>query len=159
MTTADIKAELTDRQAVALTIFGEARAEDVTGQVAVGCVIRNRLSKPLRFGGRPDASWRDICLRKWQFSCWFEGGGASNFAAVMAAAEGLVNGIPPKPDSALAHALWVADGVMVHRTRDVTRGANHYLTTALLRTKPPGWTLPPAQQVAVIGGHAFFIAA
>jgi hypothetical protein len=159
MTNVDIKAALTDRQATALTIFGEARNEDVTGQVAIGCVIRNRLSKPLRFGGRQDATWRDICLRKLQFSCWFEAGGAANFAAVMAAAERLVSGFDPKPDSSLAHALWVADGVMLHRTRDVTKGANHYLTTALLKTKPPGWTLPPARPVSVIGGHTFFIAA
>jgi N-acetylmuramoyl-L-alanine amidase len=159
MTTTEIKNELTDRQAVALTIFGEARAESVMGQVAVGCVIRNRLKRPARFGGRPDATWRDICLRRSQFSCWFDFGGASNFAAVMAAAEAVVNGIAPKPDSSLAHAFWVADGVMVHRTRDVTAGADHYLTTALLRTAPPGWTLPPARQVAVVGAHTFFIAA
>lgn len=159
MTITAIKAALTDRQAVAVTIFGEARAEDAAGQVAVGCVIRNRLTKPKRFGGSATATWRDICLRKAQFSCWFEYGGAANFAAVMSAAEALVSGIEPKPDSALGHALWVADGVMLHRTRDITRGANHYLTNDLLRKAPPGWTLPPAKKVAVVGPHTFFIAA
>lgn len=155
MTTAEIKAALTDQQAVAVTIFGEARAESLIGQVAVGCVIRNRLLRPTRFG----TTWREVCLRKAQFSCWFDYGGASNFAAVMAAAERLVSGIEPSPDSALGHCLWVADGVMRHGVRDVTHGANHYLTTALLRTKPPRWTRPPAKQVAVIESHAFFVAA
>lgn len=155
MTTDAIKQALTDRQAVALTLFGEVRNEPLIGQVAVGCVIRNRLTRPTRFG----ASWREVCLRRAQFSCWFEYGGASNFAAVLAAAERVVNGLEPAPDSALGRCFWVADGVMVHRTPDVTGGANHYLTTALLHTKPPGWTLPPARRVAEIGAHTFFQAA
>jgi N-acetylmuramoyl-L-alanine amidase len=152
MTTDDIKELLTDRHAVALTIFGEARAEPLVGQVAVGCVIRNRLARPTRFG----ASWKLVCLRKLQFSCWWEQGGAANFAAVMAAAERLVSGFEPAPRSALAHALWVADGVMQAGTPDVTQDANHYLTAALLREKPPGWTLPPARKVADIGAHVFY---
>jgi N-acetylmuramoyl-L-alanine amidase len=155
VTTNDIKELLTDRSAVALTVFGEARAEPLLGQVAIACVIRNRLARPHRFG----TSWKGVCLRKSQFSCWFEYGGASNFAAVMAAAERLVSGFEPAPRSALAHALWVADGVMQAGTPDVTRGADHYLTRELLRTKPPGWTLPPARQVAEIDAHAFFAVA
>lgn len=155
MTTADIKELLTDRQATGLTIFGEARNESVLGQIAVGCVIRNRLERPHRFG----TSWRVVCLRKLQFSCWWEAGGTANFAAVMAAAERLVSGFDPLPRSALAHALWVADGVMQAGTPDVTRGANHYCTAALLREAPPGWTLPPARKVAEVGGHVFFQAA
>ncbi len=152
MTTLEIKEALTDVQAVAMTIFGEARAEPLIGQVAVGCVIRNRLARSPRFG----SSWKGVCLRRLQFSCWFEVGGASNFATVMAQAERLACGFAPKPGSAMAHALWVAEGVMTVGTPDVTRGADHYLTTALLRSKPPGWTLPPAKQVAEIGAHTFF---
>lgn len=152
MTSADIKELLTDRLAVALTIFGEARAEPLVGQVAVGCVIRNRLARPQRFG----ASWKLVCLRKLQFSCWFEVGGAANYAAVMAQAERLVCGFEPAPKSAIAHCLWVADGVMQHGTPDVTKGADHYLTATLLRDKAPGWTLPPARQTATVGAHVFF---
>jgi hypothetical protein len=41
-------------------------------------------------------------------------------------------------------------------TPDVTSDADHYLTAALLREKPPGWTLPPARKVAAIGAHVFY---
>lgn len=152
MTTDEIKELLTDRQAVAMTIWGEGRSESLLGQVAVGCVIRNRHAKPTRFG----TSWKAVCLRKLQFSCWWEIGGPSNFAAVMAQAERLVNGFEPKVPSAMAHALWVADGVMQQATPDVTRGADHYCTAELMLTQAPGWTLPPAKLVAEIGRHVFY---
>jgi hypothetical protein len=152
MTTQEIKELLTDQQAVALTIFGEARAEGALGQIAVGCVIRNRLAKPHRYG----TSWKYVVMRPWQFSCWHEGGGAANFAAVMAAAERVVSGFQPMPRTALAHALWVAEGVMVAGTPDVTRGATHYLTRDLLQSKPPAWVKAPARQVAELGAHVFF---
>lgn len=155
MTSQDIKELLIDRQAVALTIFGESRNEAVLGQIAVGCVIRNRLERPHRFG----TSWRTVCLRAKQFSCWSEAGGAANYAAVIAMAERLVCGFEPAPRSPIAHCLWVADGVMQAGTPDVTRGADHYCTAALYRENPPGWTLPPTRRVAEIGAHLFFQAA
>lgn len=116
MTTDTIKSLLTDRQAVGLTILGEARDQSLVGQIAVACCIRNRLARPARFG----ESWRAVCLRRRQFSCWEEIGGASNYAAVLAAAERLVSGFEPDPKSAVGHCLWVADGVMRHGTPDVT---------------------------------------
>jgi N-acetylmuramoyl-L-alanine amidase len=152
VTSNDIKELLSDRSALGLTIFGEARSEDLVGQVAVASVIRNRLAKPHRFG----TSWKAVCLRKLQFSCWWDIGGPINFNEVMAQAERLVNGFEPAPRSAMAHALWVADGVMQAGTPDVTRGADHYCTADLMLTRAPGWTLPPARKVAEIGRHVFF---
>lgn len=148
-----ITAALTDRQAVACTVFGEARREPLRGQHAIGWVIRHRLQQPVRFGH----GWKGVCLRPWQFSCWHPQGGASNYAAVMAVAQQLVDGHTPAPGSALARALQAADDVMGGLAPDPTNGADHYFAPDAM--VPPGrvpvWArgLTPT---AVIGGHRFF---
>ncbi len=153
MTADKIKAALTDRMAVALTVFGEARREPLLGQHAVAWVIRNRLAKPSRFG----QSWKGVCLRRAQFSCWYPWGGESNYAAVMAAAERLVNGLTPAPGSALARALQVADDVMTGIAPDPTHEATHYYAP-LAMAKPgsaPEWA-KGQEPTAVIHHHRFY---
>lgn len=152
MTDAQGVARLTDHQAVALTIWAEARNEPIEGQIAVGCVIRNRLRRPQRFG----ATWRAVCLRRLQFSCWWPVGGAVNHQRLMVQVTRLLDGHAPEPRSSLAVACWVADGVMLHGVPDVTGGADHYLTSALLHAAPPAWVRSPARQTSEIGNHAFF---
>ncbi len=153
MTTAQIKRELTDRLAVAATVFGEARREPLIGQHAVAWVIRNRLQRPARFG----ATWKDVCLRPAQFSCWYSWGGADNFAAVMTAARQLLDGPAPRPGSALARALQVADDVMAGLGHDPTLGGDHYYAPAAM--VPPGRVPLWAQgrtPSAVVGAHRFY---
>jgi len=153
MTAAEIKEHLTDRQALALTVFGEARREPLVGQHAIAWVVRNRLLEPRRFGD----SWKGVCLRRSQFSCWYEWGGAANYGAVMAAARHLGDGHTPAPGSALAKALQVADDVMGGRAPDPTRGANHYFAPVAM--DPPGRVPAWAQgkePTAVLGGHRFY---
>lgn len=153
MTTEQTKQELTDRMAVACTVFGEARREPLIGQHAVAWVIRNRLQSPARFG----ATWKAVCLRPAQFSCWYPWGGAGNFAAVMTAARQLLDGPAPRPGSALARALQVADDVMVGRGPDPTSGADHYYAPAAM--VPPGrvpvWARG-LRPTAVVGAHRFY---
>jgi N-acetylmuramoyl-L-alanine amidase len=49
------------------TVIGEARGENITGQVAVAFVIRNRvLFLPSWWGNTP----KEVCLKPSQFSCW-----------------------------------------------------------------------------------------
>lgn len=153
MTRPEIVARLTDRQVVALTVWAEARNEPILGQIAVACVIRNRLRRPARFG----ATWRAVCLRRLQFSCWWPVGGAANHERLMREAERLVAGEVPEPRSSVDVALWVADGVMRHGIADVTAGADHYLTRGLLESQPPAWVRPPARRVTEIANHVFFI--
>jgi spore germination cell wall hydrolase CwlJ-like protein len=153
MTALDIRNALTDRQATAVTVFGEARREPLLGQHAVAWVIRNRTLYPQRFG----TSWKGVCLRPSQFSCWYPWGGASNYAAVMAAAEQLVQHLTPAPGSALARALQVADDVMGGTAADPTHGADHYY--APLAMVPPGRVPVWAQghtPTVVIGAHRFY---
>lgn len=52
---------------VALTCYGEARGEGVSGIAAVAWVIRNRHEHHTRWRG---LSLTAICLAPWQFSCW-----------------------------------------------------------------------------------------
>lgn len=154
ITTEEIKALLKDREALALTIMGEARGEGREGIRAVGCVVRNRLARPHRFG----KTWRDVCLRRRQFSCWDAIGGVDNFEATRAAAERLVSGFRPRAGSSLSLCLTLADMFITGADLipDVTNGADHYCTTALMLTRAPSWTLPPAKKVAEIGNHVFF---
>lgn len=153
MTAGQVKGALTDRQAVALTVFGEARREPLIGQHAVAWVIRNRLAQPQRFG----LSWKGVCHRQAQFSCWYPWGGASNYAAVMAAAKQAIDGPIPSPGSALARAFQVADDVMAGRGPDPTGGADHYFAPASMQ--PPGRVPVWAQGLTpttVIGAHVFY---
>lgn len=54
-------------QVLRATIVAEAVTERAAGQLAVGCVIRNR--SLLRWGWSSDI--KTICLQPWQFSCWW----------------------------------------------------------------------------------------
>lgn len=60
--------KLSDAQIMALTIYGEARGESVEGQIAVGSVILERVDHR-NWDGK---TIREVCLKKWQFSCFNE---------------------------------------------------------------------------------------
>lgn len=159
MTQADIRAALSDRQALLCTLYGEAAGEPLDGQIAVATAIRNRVLADLGSDGKPDwwgEGFHDVCLASWQFSCWWEAN-SPNTARVYALAESLVTPAPQlTADQALVLRLgWIADGVITDAAPDLTRGATHYVTLALLKAAPPKWSvgLTPC---AVIGNHAFF---
>lgn len=134
--------QLPDRIVLALTVWGESRSEPVEGQIAVACVVRNRLK-------RVSGHWRDICLAPAQFSCFNEGD--PNAGPIARAA---VNLMTSAPTPELAQALWVSDGVMSGAAKDNTNAATHYLTTALLTSKPPSWAKNHTV-LAMIGAHSF----
>lgn len=142
---AAIKAALSDSQVVAMTIWAEARAEPIEGEVAVGCVIRNRLLRPRRFAD----TWSGVCLAKWQFSCWIPQGGEKNYQLLMARCDAALAGSQPWP----RQALWIADGIISGAIEDRVAGADHYYASWM--TKPPAWAngLTPT---AVIGAHRFY---
>ncbi len=153
MTGQQVRAELDDRLTLACTVFGEARREPLIGQHAVAWVVRNRLAQPRRFGD----GWKGVCLRPAQFSCWWSFGGVGNQQAVLAAARQLIDGPVPRPGSALARALQVADDVMAGLGVDPTNGADHYYAPAAMI--PPGrvpvWAVGK-EPIAVVGGHRFY---
>lgn len=142
---AAIKAKLTSTQVVAMTIWAEARAEPIEGEVAVGCVIRNRVLRPQRFGD----TWAKVCLAKWQFSCWIPQGGEKNYRMLMARCEASQKGDQPWP----AQALWIAEGVINGAIEDRVAKADHYYASWMLT--PPKWAAGKTP-VAVIGAHRFY---
>lgn len=156
MTRDQIRAALTDPTALVCTLYGEARNEPIGAQIAVGCAIRNRVQADLGGDGKPDwwgETFKGVCLAKWQFSCWWETN--ANSDRVYALAEALIQKQPVGDASLIAELQWIAHGLIENQLRDHVNGADHYLTTALLRTRPPTW-VGAMRPVAVVGAHSFF---
>ncbi len=58
--------KLSDKQVMALTIYGEARGEPTEGKIAVGSVILERVDHR-DWDGK---TIHEVCLKPWQFSCF-----------------------------------------------------------------------------------------
>lgn len=139
---------LSDRDVLALTLWGETRGEPIDGKIAVACVIRNRMAARRQ-------SARDVCLAPMQFSCWQPIGGKANHDALAALVAALVAGHQAR-DPILRECQWIADGLLSGACRDIVHGADHYLTTTLLSsTKKPGW-VRAMTFCATVGAHAFY---
>lgn len=144
-------AQLTDPQILTLTVFGEARGQGIEGQIAVGCVIRNRVDD-----GRWGRSYAKVCLAPWQFSCWRPEGGIANYRQVLLAAQSMLNGQLPD-DPVLRQCAWVAQGIIGRWIIDITQGATHYFAPSAMKPvgAVPKWAVHK-QPVASIGDHLFF---
>jgi spore germination cell wall hydrolase CwlJ-like protein len=138
---------LTDQHALALTLWGEARGESIEGRIAIAALIRNRKQTD-RWGD----TYRDVCLAKWQFSCWKEAGGKANYEAVQAMAHQLVNSETPD-DVILRECIWIATGITGGWIRDTVHGATHYHVATM--TPKPYWT-KGQEPVCRIGAHVFY---
>lgn len=131
--------QMNDREAVFKTLWAECRGEPWVGQVAVACVIRNRVHD-----ARWPSNYADVVMQPRQFSCWNSGVPAVN--------------IDSKNERHL-RLLYIVDGIMKDKIPDVTRGANHYINT-FAGPPEPRWawdtsmiTLWPGPEV---GRHAFY---
>ncbi len=145
MTFDDVKAGLTDREAVILTVYGEARGEPVEGQLAVINVIINRAF--LR-----KLTPKEVCFQRLQFSCWNKND--KNFPILKELAEQtVVEDLPDKRE--LLQIGYLFDGVMKNILEDNTNKADHYMTTSLFKSdKKPSWAKNPKFTKA-IGAHTF----
>lgn len=130
---------LPDWKILALTIYGEARGEHVEGQIAVGCVIRNRCN---------DSRWPDtigaVCLQRKQFSCWNRGD--PNREELERLSLGGSN-------KDLDQCEWVAKGIVSQALLDRSNGANHYHTVQLHPL--PVWARAAAP-VLRLRNHVFY---
>lgn len=158
MTDPEIRASLADLDALALTLFGEARGEPVEGRIAVGSVIRNRVKAPRRFG----TTYAAVCHARAQFSCWFRFGGEQNYKLMYDLALAIIEH-KPLPLDAVSLAIYeetrfVAEGIADERLRDRVRGATHYYAPAAMvpRDRVPDWAIGKAP-VAKVGSHLFFV--
>lgn len=136
MSTADRVRKWSDQDVVAGTIVGEASGELFGGQVAVACVIRNRVKHPRWWGG----GWRSVCIKDWAFSCWrdqvtrIEDNRRANSVAWQT-------------------AMRIAGLVIADKLSDVTLGCDHYY--AYRSIQMPGWARS-RHPVIEIGAHRFY---
>lgn len=130
-----------DIDALARTIYGEARGETVSGMEAVAAVIINRL----RFSRRRGRYWwgntvNEICRSPMQFSCW--NAGDPNLRVISRVAE---------TDLIFCICKRIARRAVGGLLEDPTRGATHYHT----KNVAPSWArgkIPCAE----IGRHFFY---
>lgn len=145
---AEIARALPERIVLALTLWAEGRSETVDGRIAIGCTIRNR--RKLR-----RQSVIDVCLAPNQYSCWIPEGGTANHRALEAVTRAIADGAAVT-DAVLVECLWIADGILSAACRDLTHGADHYVTTELLSSNAkPKW-LARMAWTATVGRHAFY---
>jgi hypothetical protein len=142
-------AALDDAQAVALTLWGEARNQAIEGRFGVASVIRNRVQAQRPSFG---LGFKQVCLKAWQFSTWLPQGGEQNYRRTMDTAKTVVAGL--ELPALVRECLWIADGLIAGAFGDTVRGANHYLTLDLYRTTPPKWTQGVTPTIQ-IGDHVF----
>ena len=140
-----IKRDLSDIEVLALTIYGESRGEEISGQIAVGCVVRNRTTA----GGY----YKDTCLAPEQFSCWNQND--PNYEVLNELAQKLFNG-ETQDNPILNQCMWVAEGIMNHEIIDITSGAKNYLTHQLYNSGKVDWT-HGMKISTVIGNHVFLV--
>ncbi len=99
------------------------------GQIAVGCVVRNRVGV--------DKRYYDICLAPKQFSCWNEND--PNYSILIELAEGIVFA-DPIGNAALEQCLFLARGIVDGHLIDITHGATNYMTEHLYASdNRPAW--------------------
>lgn len=139
---------LSPTEIVSLTIIGEGRGEPIEGQVAIGCVIRNRLhNNPVKY-----ENYFQVCLEPKQFSCWNEDD--PNYALLLDLAERIVNN-QTLTDSYLKQCMFIAQGVVDWIIRDNTRNACNYVTKDIFYNHKPSWARK-ATNIQEKGSQVFF---
>lgn len=138
-----------DEKIVALTLWGEIRGGSSAQKLNVANVIRNRVRAQLRSDGRPDwwgEGWRDVCLARAQFSCWFDAQRDRMLAL-------------PETDRQYQACLGIARRVMAGRDPDPTNGATHYHTVVRpegVTRWPPNWGDVLQHETLRDGLHIFY---
>ena len=140
---------MTDLETMALTVWAESRGESPNGQRAVAWVIRNRLNNPGWWSrnagdGIPDDTLAAVCRDPWQFSCW-NPSDPNRYR---------LNDSKTREKGDYLAILKICIEVMAAAPEaDITKGADHYCTSAVVRNTR--WARGRAP-VVVIGAHHFF---
>lgn len=137
---------MTDRDWIALTLFGEDRGGSTAGRLAVADVIRNRVKS-----GRWGHTFESVCCAPKQFSCW--NATDPNLVKLRAIIERVESG-DGWADPILAECYWIADGFI----EDVVLPQFHHSPThyyASTIKQPPSWA-KSGEFVGERDGHLFF---
>jgi spore germination cell wall hydrolase CwlJ-like protein len=132
---------MTDRDAIALTLYGEARGEGITGLLAVAWVLRNRLR-----AGRWGTSYEAVCFAPYQFSCWNQ---ADPNRPIL---QGILGGHKATLPTILVQCYTLADVLLNEAMLQQLGSARHYYAAASV---PPAWAAQGVL-VASVHGHKFF---
>ena len=126
--------KLSDRNVIALTLWGECRGEPWAGKYLVAEVIANRSLKNCR-------SAREVCLSPLQFSCWNTAAGKRKLIAQVG-----------KNDRTQAwkDCLALADMILNPAYRP-TSHATHYHALSIM----PKWA-KDFKLCAIVGNHKFY---
>lgn len=128
-----------DVDALARTIYGESRGEELAGMHAVGWVVVNRVR---RGAPRFPSTVAGVVKQRHQFTCWSPTDPNAKLCAAVTEADPL-----------FALALYAAAGVLSGEVRDTTGGADHYHADYM---KPfPSWAAK-MKQTKKIGAHIFY---
>lgn len=132
---------LEDIDVLALTIWGEARGESISGQEAVASVILNRVA----FSKRRGRYWWgnsvvDVCQAPQQFSCWNKND--PNYQKLIKVGTDDIN---------FCMCRRIAERAISGTLEDKTNGATHYHT----RNCHPAW-VRGKMPCAEIGAHLFY---
>lgn len=125
--------------ALARTLWGEARSESPEGKIAVAWVIRNRVNKPSWWG----KTILSVIHKPWQFSCWNKSDPNYKF----------LSGQRKIPQKEYDECAELALKVFKNEVEDPTNGATHYFAPKVV--KAPSWT-KGAKLTVTIGGHKFY---
>lgn len=135
-------------ETVALTLKGEAENQPIHGIIAVGCVIRNRLTKnPNHY-----KTLKDVCLEPKQFSCWNEF--TESREKLLSVADLMLRNYK-QFDSYFRQCMWVAHGIVEGNIRDNIKGRMYYMTRDYFDNHRPNWAKNAKNEIQ-IGDHVFF---
>lgn len=136
---------LPECELLALLIYGEARGEIYNGKLAVAHVIQNRANLFSWFG----KNIKDVCLKKWQFSCFNPGEPSRKMLLDLAQSE-------QKPNT-YYECLKAAKAVLSGNCTDITNGSTHYYAPKAMipKDRKPDWA-NSMQEQCKIGNHIFY---
>lgn len=128
-----------DIDALARTLYGEARGEGVAGMQAIAWVVVNRVR---RGAPRFKDTVLGVVMQPKQFSCWNQSDPNSRLCARVS-----------EEDPIFSLAVYAAASVLSGEVRDMVGGADHYHATWM---RPyPAWAAS-MKQTKVIGQHVFY---
>ena len=136
---------------LSICLWREARGEGNTGQLAVACVVRNRVKKN-------SSSYFEEIVKPWQFT------------SITGTGDPELTLFPNLKDQIWPQSQVISQSVIDNKTDDITGGATLYynpkgiksnktikLTDGSIVPFPQTWDESKVEQTAVIGKHIFFI--
>lgn len=126
-----------DASVLRALIMGEAEGEGDAGQIAVACVVRNRLTQ---HPGRWGESYQSVCLYPHQFTCFWR----DWVTRAASCHRGLADRAPRSVHDAAAK--------VIAGEPDITDGADFYFSWDVVF---PSWA-PQMRLTVGIGRHRFY---